>query len=65
MSRAETFLVSICLTLVLVNTVSGANVYRKDTQRGWWWYEDPPPVSKEEKVQEPSLPAYSPEQMKR
>ncbi len=63
MSRVCTFLVSICVSLVLASSVSGADLYRKDAQRGWWWYEDPPPVSKEEKAQEPNLSAYSPEQM--
>lgn len=63
MTRRGTCLASIGVVMILVSSVSGADVYRKDGQRGWWWYEDPPPIHNEEKAPQPSLPAYSPEQM--
>jgi conjugal transfer pilus assembly protein TraF len=63
MMRAGKFLASFGVVMALASSVSGADLYRKDAQKGWWWYEDPPPVHKEDKKQPSPLPAYTPEQM--
>ncbi|MBE0574409.1 MAG: conjugal transfer protein TraF [Desulfuromonadales bacterium] len=63
MRQTRKYLTAIGLVILLGSSVSGADVYRKEAQKGWWWYEDPPPVRQEEKPQHPALPAFTPEQL--
>lgn len=52
--------------LLLLSSSALAAVYGGEAKRGWWWYEEPP---KEEAAkalgeEEPSLPSYSPEELR-
>jgi conjugal transfer pilus assembly protein TraF len=63
MRRPGWFLAFTGIVLLLTSTVSGADLYRTEARRGWWWYEDPPPKKPAEKPEQPTLPAYTPQEM--
>lgn len=63
MTRPGSLLSLAGIALLLTVTASGADVYRKETQRGWWWYEDPPQTKQTEKPEPPPQSAYTPEEM--
>lgn len=63
MKRTLVLLTLIGIAVLPAATVSGADIYRKDAQRGWWWYEDPPPPQKEETPEPPRSPAHTPEEL--
>ena len=64
MRRPDWLLTSTGIVLLLASTVFGADLYRKEPQKGWWWYENFKQEDKPgEKPEQPALPSYPPEEL--